>query len=301
MLNHRQIEAFRAVMLSGGITAAAELLNISQPAVSRLIADLQYALKLTLFERRGSRIAPTSEAMSLYQEVERSFVGLERIEQAARDLQERRAGTLRVAAMPAMAIGFLPRFVARFLEQRPRVDVSLWGSSSPQVLDWVAAGQCELGFGQSAVEHATVLCERMPRVRAVAVVPSNHPLAARTRLVPEDFAGEAFIALGAATLMRYSIDAVFAEHDIGRSTRVETQLTMIACAMVAAGAGISIVDPFTAEEYAGRGVAIRPFEPAITFEMAVLHSAQRSLSTLAQDFLGEFRDAVATFRLPEQV
>ncbi|WP_308219665.1 LysR substrate-binding domain-containing protein [Azospirillum argentinense] len=174
------------------------------------------------------------------------------------------------------------------------------GQQFPQVLDWVAAGQCELGFGQSAVEHATVLCERMPRVRAVAVVPSNHPLAARKRLVPEDFAGEAFIALGAATLMRYSIDAMFAEHGVARTMRVETQLTMIACAMVAAGAGISIVDPFTAQEYAGRGVAIRPFEPAITFEMAVLHSAQRSLSTLAQDFLGGFRDAVATFRLPEQ-
>lgn len=295
MLNPRQIEAFRAVMLTGGITAAAELLNISQPAVSRLIADLQYALKLTLFERRGSRIAPTSEALSLYQEVERSFVGLERIEQAARDLQERRTGTLRIGAMPALAIGFLPRFVARFLEQRPRVDVSLWGSSSTVVLDWVAAGQCELGFGQSPVEHGTVLSEKLPPVPVVAIVPSDHPLAARSRLTPQDFAGEAFISLGPSTLLRYRIDAVFADHGVNRTMRVETQLTMIACAMVASGAGVSIVDPFTAEEYAGRGVAIRPFEPRVHIEMAVLQSAQRSLSTLAQDFLGEFRSAVAAF------
>ncbi|MCW2240049.1 LysR substrate-binding domain-containing protein [Azospirillum canadense] len=295
MLNPRQIEAFRAVMLTGGITAAAELLNISQPAVSRLISDLQYALKLTLFERRGSRIAPTSEALSLYQEVERSFVGLERIEQAARDLQERRAGILRIGAMPALAIGFLPRFVAQFLEQRPRVDVSLWGSSSTVVLDWVAAGQCELGFGQSPVEHGTVLSEKLPPVPVVAIVPSGHPLAARSRLTPQDFAGEAFISLGPSTLLRYRIDAAFADHGVNRTMRVETQLTMIACAMVASGAGVSIVDPFTAEEYAGRGVAIRPFEPRVHIEMAVLQSAQRSLSTLAQDFLGEFRSAVAAF------
>ncbi|KAA0680624.1 LysR substrate-binding domain-containing protein [Roseomonas genomospecies 6] len=299
MLNPRQIEAFRAVMLTGGITAAAELLNISQPAVSRLISDLQYTLKLTLFERRGSRIAPTSEALSLYQEVERSFVGLERIEQAARDLEARRAGTLRVAAMPALAIGFLPRFVARFLSQRPRVDVSLFGSSSTLVLDWVAAGQCELGFGQSPVEHATVLSEKLPPVPVVAIVPSGHPLARRSRLVPEDFAGEAFISLGASTLLRYRIDAAFADHGVQRTMRVETQLTMIACAMVAAGAGVSIVDPFTAEEYAGRGVVIIPFEPRVNIEMAVLHSAQRSLSTLAQDFLNEFRLEVAAFGLRE--
>ena len=299
MINPRQIEAFRAVMLTGGITTAAELLNISQPAVSRLIADLQYALKLSLFERRGSRITPTSEALSLYQEVERSFVGLERIEQAARDLQERRAGTLRVAAMPALAIGFLPRFVARFLNERPRVDVSLWGSSSTVVLDWVAAGQCELGFGQTPVEHATVLTEKLPPVAAVAIVPSHHPLAERPRIVPQDFAGEAFISLGSTTLLRYRIDAVFADQGVSRTMRVETQLTMIACAMVASGAGVSIVDPFTAEEYAGRGVAIRPFDPTINVEMAVLYSAQRSLSTLAQDFLREFRSEVAAFGLKD--
>jgi len=297
MLNPRQIEAFRAVMLTGGITSAAELLNVSQPAVSRLITDLQHALKLPLFERRGSRIMPTSEAQSLYQEVERAFVGLDRIEQRARDLHARRAGTLRVAAMPALAIGFLPRFVARFLEGRPRVDVALWGSSSTVVLDWVATGQCELGFGQTPVEHATVLSEKLPPVAAVAVVPDGHPLAAKPRLVPRDFANETFISLGQSTLLRYRIDAVFADHDVTRKLRIETQLTMIACAMVAAGTGVAIVDPFTAEEYVGRGIVTRPFDPGIHVDMAVLMSAQRSLPTLAQDFLAEFRDAVAAFSL----
>jgi DNA-binding transcriptional LysR family regulator len=297
VLNPRQIEAFRAVMLTGGITSAAELMSISQPAVSRLIGDLQYALKLTLFERRGSRITPTSEAQLLYQEVERSFVGLERIEQAARDLESRRAGTLRVAAMPALAIGFLPRFVARFLEQRPRVDVSLWGSSSTLVLDWVAAGQCELGFGQTPVEHATVLSEKLPPVPAVAIIPSDHWLAEKERIVPEDFANEPFISLGSSTLLRYRIDAVFADHGVNRKQRIETQLTMIACALVAAGSGVAIVDPFTAEEYVGRGLAVRPFAPSINVEMSILHSAQRTLSTLAQDFLAEFRSEVAGYSL----
>ena len=295
LLNPRQIEAFRAVILAGGITSAAELLNISQPAVSRLIADLQHALKLTLFERRGSRITPTSEALALYQEVERSFVGLERIEQAARDLQSRRAGTLRVAAMPALAIGFLPRFVARFLDQRPRVDVSLWGSSSTQVLDWVAAGQCELGFGQTPVEHGTVLSERLPAVPAVAIVPNRHPLADKSSLEPKDFRGENFISLGQSTMLRYRIDAAFADRGVDRKMRIETQLTMIACAMVAAGAGVAIVDPFTAEEYAGAGVAVRPFEPRIDVDMVMLRSAQRSLSTIAQDFLEGFRSEIAAF------
>lgn len=295
MLNPRQIEAFRAVILTGGITTAAELLNISQPAVSRLIADLQYALKLTLFERRGSRIAPTSEAMTLYQEVERSFVGLDRIEQAARDLQARRAGTLRVGVMPALANGILPRFMARFIKDRPRVDVSLFGSASNMVLDWVATGQCELGFGHAPVDHGTVIGEKLPPVAVVAVMPSGHPLAEKLRLVPEDFAGEPFISLGPSTLLRYRTDAVFADHGVTRQMRVETQLSMIACTMVAAGAGLSLVDPFTAMEYAGQGLEVRPFDPQVIFDMAVMVSAQRSLSTLARDFLDGFRDEVERF------
>src|SRR3954471_23294306 len=114
-LNTRQVEAFRALMLTTSTVRAAETLHISQPAVSRLVRDLQEALGLALFERRGNRLLPTSEAVALYAEVERSFVGLERIAQAARDLRERRAGVLRIAAMPALCNGVLPRYAGEFL------------------------------------------------------------------------------------------------------------------------------------------------------------------------------------------
>ncbi len=100
-LNPRQIEAFRAVVLTGGVGMAAKLINVTQPAVSRMIRDLQQQLGLTLFERRGTGLVPTSEALSLYAEVERAFVGLERIAQMADELRTRRAGFLRIAALPA--------------------------------------------------------------------------------------------------------------------------------------------------------------------------------------------------------
>ena len=104
-MTHRQVEAFRAVMLTGRVTAAAEMLRIAQPAVTRLIHDMQTATRLRLFERKGSRLLPTSEANSLYMEVERSFVGLDRILQTAHDLQLHRVGTLRIACLPALVNG----------------------------------------------------------------------------------------------------------------------------------------------------------------------------------------------------
>src|SRR5690625_7672400 len=79
-MKQRQVEAFRAVMQFGSITAAAQALGVTQPAVSRLIADLEYAISFLLFERRGARLLPTREAIELYGEVERMYYGLDRLE-----------------------------------------------------------------------------------------------------------------------------------------------------------------------------------------------------------------------------
>src|SRR5438270_8015126 len=200
MLNPRQLEAFRAVMLTGSMSAAADMIGVTQPAMSRLIRDLQRSLDLKLFEKRGARLVPTGEAHSLYREVERSFVGLDRIGQAAIELRQRRAGALRVAALPALANGFLPRFMGAFLAARPKLDLALFGFTSRVVLDWGVFGQCDLGMAEIPIEHPTVQLEALPPVRAVAVVPHRHHLPRKSALQPADFAGQSSISAGQPTL-----------------------------------------------------------------------------------------------------
>lgn len=164
-LNSRQVEAFRALMLTGSTVRAAEMMKVTQPAVSRLLRSLQDGLGLTLFERRGSRLVPTAEALSLYNEVERSFIGLDRIAAAAAELRSRRAGVLRIAALPTLANGFLPRFVGRFLIDRPKLDLGVFGLLSHLVLDWAASGQCDLGFAASTLHHPAVTTHPLPDTR----------------------------------------------------------------------------------------------------------------------------------------
>ena len=275
MLNPRQIEAFRAVIVMGSVTGASQALNVTQPAVTRLIHDLQRSLGLPLFVRRGSRLVPTEEALALYREVERQFVGLDRIARAARDLREGRAGTLRIAALPAFSVGFMPRAVGEFMVERPELDVALYGSISSQVVDWIASGFCEVGFVQTPIESAAS-GHRAPGLGAgrggAACRPSpvrqDRPRARRTS------PGERFVSLENSTQLRYRIDAVFSQARISRQSRAETPLSMIACAMVAAGAGLSIVDPFTAAEYDRRGVEDPAFRPDIHLDVACIWSAR---------------------------
>jgi DNA-binding transcriptional LysR family regulator len=295
-LNSRQVEAFRAVVLTGGVGKAAGLINVTQPAVSRLIRDLQHHLGLTLFERRGTKLVPTSEALSLYAEVERSFVGLERIAETAAELRTRRAAYLRIAALPALANGFLPHFMGGFLAERPKLNIVLSGMASHAVVSAVAQGQCDLGFAEVSFGHAAVETERMPAAPYVAVLPRNHRLARKAKIRPGDFEGENFISLGPSSVSRFRIDRLFTEHGITRVMRIETPLSEIVCALVGSGIGVALCEPFTATEYATRGgIVQRPFEPRLEFEFGVFYAAHRTISPVAREFVGEFRAHVARF------
>lgn len=291
-INSRQVEAFRAMMLTGSVTEAARLMAVTQPAASRLLRDLQSLLKMELFERRGTGLVPTAAATALYTEVARSFVGLERIAAAAEEIRGRRTGTLRVAAMPALANGYLPRLAGHFLKERPNLNLAFFGVISPIVVDWVTNNQCDVGFAEVPIAHSGLPNLRLPALARVAVLPAGHPLEAKQVIEPRDLEGETFVSLSAGSTGRHLIDQAFNRGDIRRVQRIETNLSEIMCGMVSSGLGIGICDPFTAQEFATRGIVVRPFVPRIDFEFAAVFPVQRSPSPVALDLVETLRLAL---------
>jgi DNA-binding transcriptional LysR family regulator len=291
-INSRQVEAFRAMMLTGSVTDAAKLMAVTQPAVSRMLRDFQALLKMELFERRGSGLVPTASATALYMEVERSFVGLERITAAAEEIRGRRTGTLRIAALPALSNGYLPRLTGGFLKQRPNLNLSFFGVISPIVIDWVLNNQCDIGFAEVPIAHSGLPSVRLPALPRVAVLPAGHRLAAKAVLEPRDFEGEAFVSLSAGSSSRHLIDQAFNRDDVRRVLRVETNLSEIMCGMVSSGLGVAICDPFTAQEFESRGVVVRHFLPRIDFDFAAVFPPQRSPSPVALDLVEVVRQAL---------
>jgi len=291
-INSRQAEAFRAMMLTGSVTEAAALMAVTQPAVSRLLRDFQALLNMKLFEKRGTGLVPTAAASALYTEVERSFIGLERITVAAEEIRTRRTGLVRVAALPALANGYLPRLTGRFLMERPNLTLSCFGVISPIVVDWVLNNQCDVGFAQVPIVHAGLPSVRLPALPRVAIMPEGHRLAIKSLLIPRDFEGESFVSLTAGSTGRHLIDQAFNRDDVRRVLRVETSLSEIMCGMVSSGLGVAICDPFTALEFEGRGIVMRPFEPRIDFDLAAVFAPQRSPSPVALDLVEEVRQSV---------
>ncbi|MCK1351280.1 LysR family transcriptional regulator [Bradyrhizobium sp. CW7] len=123
-LNFRQIEAFRAVMLTGTTIAAANMLNTTQPSISRSLAQIQSAAKLKLFELDRGRLRPTPEAVMLFEAVQRNFLGLEAIEETVALLRRSGIGRLRVACTPALGMSVMPAVMARFKVRQPDVHIT---------------------------------------------------------------------------------------------------------------------------------------------------------------------------------
>ena len=234
-------------MLTGSVTEAAKLMAVTQPAVSRLLRDFQALLKMELFERRGSGLVPTAAATALYMEVERSFVGLERITAAAEEIRSRRTGTLRIAALPALSNGYLPRLAGGFLQERPNLNLSFFGVISPIVVDWVLNHQCDIGFAEcrSPIPVFRACGCRHPLVLRFFLPDTE--LAAKATLQPHDFEGETFVSLTAGSTGRHLIDQAFNRDDVRGVLRVETSLSEIMCGLVSSGLGVAICDPFTAQ------------------------------------------------------
>ncbi len=290
----RQLKALRAVIATGTTTQAAEILDVTQPAISSLIATLEREVGFKLFERVKGRLVPTLEADRMAEEAERTIASFHRMEEVTRDLRDLTAGQLRVACMPGLALDFMPRVLARFLEDKPDINTSLQIRSSSRVREWISAQYFDLGIAELPADNPAISVEPL-QMLCVCVMPEKHPLARKQVITPSDLNEVPFISLNRDHMTYFRIAKAFEDAGAKLNVRAEVQLFAPACAMVAAGGGVSIVDPVSAKVYAGRGVVARPFQPAIRFDVGLLFPAHRPRSLLMQNFVIELKQALAEY------
>jgi DNA-binding transcriptional LysR family regulator len=288
-MNLKQIEAFRAVMVSGSMTAAAKALFTSQPNVSRLISQLEGDTGLTLFQRTGARLVPTTEGTAFFREVERTYVGLQGLATAAAQIRNLGSGRLRIAAVPSVGLTLVPRAISRFQSLHPGVTVSLHVNTSATVNHWTASQFCDLGVAVYVGESSSCEIELLSEVAAVCVLPAKHRLAKKTSITPADLNGESFISLCHGDGTRSQMDEVFVRAGVERVLAIEAQYTAICCEMVRCGMGVTLSGPIVAADFAGPDIAIRPFSPAIMFPTYLLFPPHRPRERLAAAFVDVLR------------
>ncbi|EIC84281.1 LysR family transcriptional regulator [Serratia sp. M24T3] len=290
-LSLRHIEIFHAVMTTGNLTEAAALLQTSQPTVSRELARCEKLLNLQLFERRRGRLFPTAQGLRLFEEVQRSYYGLDRIINAAAGIRQFEQAQLSIVCLPVFSQSLLPAVCQIFLQQHPQASFNIVPQESPLLEEWLSAQRHDLGITENSHTPAGTERQTLLTLNEVCVLPAGHPLAEKAIITPQDFSDLNYISLSATDNYRQLLDALFSEHNISRRMVMETHSAASVCSMVAQGIGVSIVNPLTALEYAQAGlkgagrIVVRRFSENVPFTVSLIRPLHRPASALVDAFI----------------
>jgi DNA-binding transcriptional LysR family regulator len=293
LIHLRHIEVFYAIMRAGSVTDAARVLNVTQPAVSAALKQLEARLKLQLFDRTGGRFQPTAEAKALLPDIAEIFGRLSAVERYSQDLAGGTRGVLAIAATTPLCDGFVAKAVASFLKSRPAVKITLQSAASPVVLDRVINREVDLGVVYEPVVTRAVRMDAIGKASIVCVLPARHRLAKRAALRLSDLEHEKVITYLPQALLRPYIDRALSSSRSPLHIAVETSTSATAIMLAVHGAGIALIESsfFAARPVAG--FVMRPLEPRIELKSLLLRPLRGSTSRVVTDFLAHLSGAFA--------
>ncbi len=286
-LKLRQLKVLKLVADHGSMTRAAERLEISQPAVSRVIADLSDTFGFSLFDRQGGVLVPSQETRYILPDIARVIELMDHIQDTGNNLTARRAGHLRVACLPGFATSHLPKIVADFLKDRPDVTITIEPDRPERILEWIIGEQYDCGITDAFEGHPTI--ERTTiDIRTVCIFPRGHRFADLKEITPTDLEGERLVHTRRDSYFFHSLSEVFRKYSVSPTPIVETRQFTGACELVSLGAGVSIVSELDARTYEGR-LEFRPFTPNIPHQLSLVRPIHQAPSMIAVEFMEKFK------------
>lgn len=291
-MNLKALTAFCLIRRRGSLSAAAKAMHLSQPAVSRLVSNLEREVGFALFHRDRRTLRPTDEARRFHREAERILAGVEGLRAIARDIRAGGGQRLRVIAMARLATGLLPRAAAAFRAEMPEVGLTTETHHRRDMERWLTGRQFDVGFGPLPVGEPTLDVELLGTLPAVVAVAPNHPLAAAEALTAEVLAEHPMVALTPDTLLQGQTDAIFAAAGVAPSVALRTSSAQVACLLAAEGLGYAITDPLTARSL-GASVRAVPLRPTFPLAYGALWPRGESRSAAAERFARRVADELA--------
>ena len=285
-IGFRKLRAFHAVYETRSVTAAAKILGVTQPAVSSLLSRLEQDTGLRLFIREGGTLRPSPEARDLYVRVGEVIAGLRNVQSTFQALRKGTGGHLSVAAQPLVGLSILPTVVARFRKRHPGVVLRLQTTTSVGVGAALYGGMYDIGIATAPFDAASARIQSF-RAPCVAIMPLNSPLATHTTITPQLLDGVPFVSMMPVRFVHHLLERAFDEAGATWNVVCETDFFAAAAGLVASTDCVSVVDPFTADQFAAQ-VAVRPFAPEIHYVFSMYRHPERALRPVVQDFVDVF-------------
>ncbi len=294
----RQIEVFHAVYSTGSMTAAAALLHVSQPSVSKVLAHAEQQLGYALFERSKGKLTPTPEAHRLFGHVAIVYRDMDRLRRIARNLSASDVGNVRIATTPAFGVDLLPRAVASYQAEHAQTFFEIETLHAEEITSALLEARVDIGLAFGSASIPGIATERLASAKFVVLTGPDVAIDQQNGVTITDLADLPFISLnGRGPLGRLLEDYISAS---GTALNVVStcETYQVAKALVACGAGVTIVDEITARSSGHEDVGCWPLTPALNFDIVAQHFENVPLSVVARRFVEHLTHCILEFLPP---
>jgi DNA-binding transcriptional LysR family regulator len=275
----RHIEVFHAIMQVGTISGAAQVLHISQPAVTKVLQHAELQLGMPLFERVRGKLYPKPEAHRLFAETEKLHRDLQGIRRLAASLKGRAVETIRLVSTPTIAISVLPHAMTAWRREFPHTRCELATHHTSEIVNTLRLGEADLALSLQDPRHPGIVAEPIVQGAMTVIAPAGHWREADngTPLTVQGLSGELIGHADNDPLGELVVAACEAQ-GIQPVFHTVVQTYQIARSLVEAGAGMAVVDPFTAASALPARVQRRPLSPVIGVQLYLLTAGHSPLS-----------------------
>ena len=248
ILNFRQLEVFRAVMVAKTISGAAELLHVSQPGVSRTLKYMETKLGIELFERRQNGMIPKPEARELYEEIRPLYKRLDNLDHSISRIIRAEHSYVQIGCSPSLAHYLLPELLARVKVKRPDIVASVDTMSNEDLADYIVKRHGDFALSTYDPGHPLVLATQSISGKIHCVVRRDHEIAAKESVSFDEIALHDVVSYYDDTYIGQVIDNRFDELGLAPNTSVRVRFNDDACAMVEHGLGVGFAYEFAVLE-----------------------------------------------------
>lgn len=272
------LRAFRYVMEAGTIAAAASKLNLSQPAVSRLISGLEQELAMPLFLRKGRRLEPTAEGVRFFEETQGLLAAIDYLPVTVRRLRDNARRRLRIISMPRLAPSVALPAIAMLQASDPALQCELVVQERTEMERHAADLDFDVGLAVLPFEMPAVNVRRLGTSPVYVVVNRRHHLARRRRVEFPQIAGEPVIALPDQTRDRREMDSLFHSHAVRPNIRAVVPTIEAAATLAAASDVVTFADALSIASLAHLDLAVISVAPTWHITFGLFQPAHRRLS-----------------------
>lgn len=287
----KALATFKTLFEVGSASGTARLLGITQSGVSRSLAQLEENLGIQLFMREKNRLIATPEAAELYDEILRLMGNIEELRHSVLALKEFGTSRLRIAAIPGLSFGFVPRLVAMLLAENTHVSVSLDMMSSHDVQIAVESSHADIGFITMPATSPQLFTETLLTTEAVCLVPETHLLSKSKIVDVKELQDQHLVISNQPSISTNPLLEMVTAYGVRIAGKTEANIGTIT-SLVANEVGVAVINPITAEDQLTHQdrVKMLPFTPSISFSFGLVYRAEWQQSKV----LAFLRDSAKT-------